>query len=61
MSQLDVGSGGAIFVLAGDSPNIHAYLNIMYSNICQEKNYIVHAYAFLGFGKLALCNINNLA
>jgi hypothetical protein len=61
MSELDIGGNGAVFVFAGDRPDIHAYLNSMYLYVCQEKNYIVHAYAFLGFSKVALCNINNLA
>jgi hypothetical protein len=61
MGELDVSGSRAVFVLAGDGSDIHAYPYSMYRNLCQEKNYIVHAYTFLGFEKLALWNINNLA
>jgi len=61
MGELDVGSGGAVFVLAGNGSDIHAYSYSIYLYLCQEKNYIMHAYVFLNFGKSTLCNINNLA
>jgi hypothetical protein len=61
VGQLDVGGSGAIFVLAGNGSDIHAYLDSMYLYLCQENNYIVHAYAFSGFNKSALSKINNLA
>ena len=54
MGELDIGGDGAILVLAGDGPHIHAYLNSIYLVLCQGIIYISHAYEFFDFGK-CLC------
>jgi len=47
VGQLDVGGGGAVFVVAGYSTDIHAYSHSMYLRVYQEENYNSHAYQFL--------------
>jgi hypothetical protein len=37
MGKLDVGGGGAVFILARDGSYIHAYLDSMYLNVCHKK------------------------
>ena len=48
MGELDIGGDGAVFILPGDCPDIHAYLNNAFYHNSQYHIENTHAYMFFG-------------